>query len=95
MPRLDSRQAGGKHLVKASSDGLVEAVRQVGGAQHQHPRLVAVDTLHLDQELGLDPPRCLALALAARAAQRIDLRSMLRSRHVPTVSVGQPVSYDM
>lgn len=36
------------YLVEASADGLVETIGQVGGTQHQHPRLVAVDALHLD-----------------------------------------------
>lgn len=135
------------HLVKAPPHGLVEAIWQVGGPQHQHPRVGRVHALHrgcaevgctsinltrqlewrhswcnfsrsgkrhlsctpklalcpdapvpavhtlrstvctaymttsdgshlhLDQELGLNAPRCLALPLAARAAQRINLQA--------------------
>lgn len=37
------------------------------------PRPAPPLTLHLDQELGLDPPRRLALVLAPGAAERVDL----------------------
>jgi len=75
------------HLVKAPSHGLVEAVGQVGGTQHQHSRVRGIDALHLDQELGLDAPRRLALALPARAAQRIDLRVHDDAQSAPAVQL--------
>ena len=63
------------HSVKAAADGLVKGVGQVGGAQDEDARVVRVDALHLHQELRLDAPRRLALPVAPRAAQRVNLRT--------------------
>mmetsp|Transcript_28352 Transcript_28352/g.54016 ORF Transcript_28352/g.54016 Transcript_28352/m.54016 type:complete len:226 (-) Transcript_28352:615-1292(-) len=61
-------------LIEAPAHSLIEGVGHVGGAQHQHlPSVVVANPLHLNQELCLDSPRCLALAFPARAAQRVQL----------------------
>ncbi len=61
--------------VKAAADGLIEGVGQIGSAQDKDPGIIAVDALHLHQELRLDAPRRLALPIPSRAAQRIYLRA--------------------
>lgn len=65
----------GAHPVKTPAHGLIKGIGQVGGAQDQDAGLAAVDTLHLHQELRLDAARGLALAVPARAAQRVNLHS--------------------
>ena len=75
--RCTAASTGGMtHPVKAAAHGLVEGVGQIGGAQNEDARLVAVDALHLHQELRLDAPRGLALAVPSAAAERIDLHGM-------------------
>jgi hypothetical protein len=67
--RMCLRQRDVDALVKAPPYGLVQVVRQVGGAKHQHTRaVVAVDALHLYHELRLDAPRCLGLVVTTCAA---------------------------
>lgn len=57
---------------------------------HQHPHppgIVAVPhPLHLHQELGLDAACCFTLALAAGAAQRINLQSKAKPGHLKSGS---------
>ena len=65
----------GAHPVKTPAHGLIEGIGQVGGAQDEDAGLVGVDSLHLHQELCLDAARGLALAVPARAAQRVNLHS--------------------
>ena len=59
------RQGDVDALVEAASDGVVESVGKVGGSQDQDSFVGGVgsgtDSLHLDEELGLDPPGCVFL----------------------------------
>jgi len=59
--------------LESSPDGGIESPGQVGGSEHQHTLVVVADSLHLDQELGLDPPRGLVLAVGSGPAERVDL----------------------
>ena len=74
-PRCVMQRMLATHPVKAPAHGLVQGIGQIGGAQDQDARVVAVDALHLHQELRLDAARRLALAVPSAAAQRINLRS--------------------
>lgn len=71
--RGDVRQRDVHAALEAAADGGVELPRDVGRAQHQHARRVLAHAVHLHQHLGLDAPRRLGLAFAARAAERVDL----------------------
>lgn len=67
-------QADEDSLRKASQSRLVQRVRQVGGAQHEHAGVaLRAEAVQLDEELGLDAPCRLGLVLFAFAEQAVDL----------------------
>jgi hypothetical protein len=67
-----SRQSKKPHRYAPSLDGDIERPRDVGRAEDEHARLVVPDSVHLDEELGLDPPRRFRLAFASCTAERVD-----------------------
>ena len=66
-------QADVDAALEAAADGGVELPGNVCGAEDEDALAVLADAVHLHQHLRLDAPRRLALALAAGAAQRVDL----------------------
>lgn len=50
----------------------IELPRHVRRTKHENPIVRIPDSLHLDQELGLDAPRRVALAFRSIRAQRVD-----------------------
>lgn len=88
-------QADVHAALETSSDRGVELPGDVGRAQHQDALAVVSDTVHLHQQLRLDTPRRLGLALATGPAQGVDLvdeedRGLVFSRHAEQ-SLHEPV----
>mmetsp|Transcript_18243 Transcript_18243/g.46350 ORF Transcript_18243/g.46350 Transcript_18243/m.46350 type:complete len:354 (+) Transcript_18243:186-1247(+) len=78
-------------LLEAATHGRVEAPWGVGGAKHEQARVVVAHALHLDEELGLNATSGLVLAVAAGAAERVDLvdednRRAVLTRHLEEVA---------
>ena len=59
--------------LKPATDGSVELPGDVGGAQDEYPFGVVADAVHLDEELGFYSAGGFGFALAAGAAQGVDL----------------------
>ena len=60
-------------LLETTSDGRVKLPRDVRGTQDEDTIVVCADTVHLDEELSLDAPRGLILALTSASAERVNL----------------------
>lgn len=63
------RQGNIDTLLKTTSDGGIKLPWHIRRAKHQDPIIIIADSLHLHEELSLDPARRLILALAAGPAE--------------------------
>lgn len=77
---LEHRRAGGclretdvNTLLKTTANGRVETPWDVGGRKDEDPVGVVADTVHLDEELGLDAAGRLGLVVGTGGAERVDL----------------------
>ena len=67
------RQRNVDSFLESSTDRGVQDPGDVGRAEDEDAVVVVANALHLDQELGLDPPSRFALVVRPGRAERVDL----------------------
>lgn len=60
-------------LLKTTSNGTIEGPGKIGGTEDEDARLIVTNTVHLNQELGLDTARSLRFTIAALTTERVNL----------------------
>ncbi len=66
------RQLNVDTFLEPTSNGAVELPWHVGGSKHKNSVHVVADSLHLDQEFGLNSPARVVFTFRTGAAKRVD-----------------------